>query len=249
MATDFNIFVLHHRPFVQIQSELFTNIAPFSGLNMLSSDTGDNIAVENNIYAEFSTYYWVWKNDCLSKYIGFFHFRRFLSFDEERTVLDPELDLVEQCKWNYKDAVALMNKYDVLVPKRLVFGWTNVGNQYNMYHDPYYLDKTLEIIERKYPQYLESFNTALNNDWGYYCNMFVMKREIFDKYMTFIFDIFSELRGQMTQTYQPKVFAYLGERIFTCYIEYLKSVEGLKIKELEKVFITEDFKVSITDAF
>ena len=53
--------------------------------DMIGDDTGDNISAENDIYAELTAQYWVWKNyDKIGNpdYVGFMHYRRHFIFNE-----------------------------------------------------------------------------------------------------------------------------------------------------------------------
>ena len=50
---------------------------------MLSDDTGDQISAKNPMYCELTAQYWAWKN-LEADYYGFFHYRRYLSFSEQK---------------------------------------------------------------------------------------------------------------------------------------------------------------------
>lgn len=65
--------------------------------------------------------------------------------------------------------------------------------------------------------------------------MFVMKKELFDEYCAWLFDILFELEKRIDisryDAYQARVFGFLGERLFNVWLEKKK----LKIKEIEVV--------------
>ena len=44
------------------------------------------------------------------------------------------------------------------------------------------LDVLLAILEEKYPEYYETALEYFNLDKGYFCNMFIMRKEIFFSY-------------------------------------------------------------------
>ena len=50
---------------------------------MLSDDTWDQISAKNPMYCELTAQYWAWKN-LEADYYGFFHYRRYLSFSEQK---------------------------------------------------------------------------------------------------------------------------------------------------------------------
>lgn len=237
-----NIYVIFHKPYIEVSSEIFTPILCKSNklnenLNMISADTGDNIANLNNLYAEFSTFYWVWKNNLTSKYIGFFQYRRYLSLTDNLINQKNNLQIVDYFGWNYDNAVNIFKENDILITQPNFFNGINIKEQYCCWHDIYYLEKSLEIIKNKYPDYIEDCDKALSKSSGYFCNLFIMRRDIFHQYMSFIMDIFQELELCIKSNCQYKLFAYIGERLFNCYIEHLRNSTNLRIKEVPRIFV------------
>ena len=89
------IFVSHHKPWyiykdnIYIPIQVWKKNAEFN-LWIIWDDTWDNISYKNNLYAELTAQYRVWKNYNLSKvdYIWFCHYRRYLTFWEKHTLKD-----------------------------------------------------------------------------------------------------------------------------------------------------------------
>ena len=64
-----------------------------------------------------------------------------------------------------------------------------------------------------------------------------MRRDVFNHYMCFIMDVFSELKLYLKPNFQYKLFGYLGERLFNCYLEHLKRTTDLRIKITPRIFV------------
>lgn len=237
-----NIYVIFYKPYIQIPSEILTPILckrdiVNKNLNILAADTGDNITNENALYSEYSVFYWVWKNDLTSKYVGFFHYRRYLSLIDNVSNQSDFSSYPDCYGWNYETANNLLKDYDIIVPTPHSFTPWNIKEQYSFYHDVSYLEKALEIIKNKYPDYIEDCNKVLSSNTGHFCNIFIMRRDIFNNHMSFIMDIFSELKPYLKPNYQHRFFGYLGERLFNCYMEHFKRTTNLRIKITPRIYI------------
>ncbi|MGL4912270.1 MAG: DUF4422 domain-containing protein [Romboutsia sp.] len=244
-----SIYVIHHKPYLQLISDVFKPISPKDyGLNILSADTGDNMADENDLYAEYTTFYWALKNDLEAKYLAFFHYRRYLCFQKE---IEPSENPLDTLKWDYESLEKLMDEYDLVLPPRMDFTNVNLNiyGQFRVCHGTYILDRAIEVISQKYPKYIESLNTVINRSYGYFCNLFITKREIFEDYMNFAFGVFDELKVYLPPNYEGRLFALLGERLFSIYIEYLRTNTDIRMCEVPLVFIENkgsNYNVKIT---
>lgn len=73
----------------------------------------------------------------------------------------------------------------------------------------------------------------------YFCNMFAMKRELFFEYCEWLFDVLfnAEICYKDYDIYQARVFGFLSERLFNCWLWHKQSTNPhLKIKTLPAVF-------------
>ncbi|MGL5353636.1 MAG: DUF4422 domain-containing protein [Cetobacterium sp.] len=243
-----DIYVISHRPFKKIESEIFTPIYTKRSVipnddTSLCSDEGDNIASENSLYAEFSSYYWVWKNREIPKYVGFFQYRRYISFIENVTGTNNFDEVIDKYGWHKDKLENLLEDCDVLLPTSINFRLLGVGNmfsQYNMWHKSLYLLTALQIITKKYPSYVEDCFTAFESTEIYYINLFIMRGDLFDNYMTWIMDIFDELKKRLDIDYSEKDFAYLGERLFNIFLINKQRTEKIKIKVNQPVYIRRE---------
>lgn len=231
-----NIYVIHHGPYKNLQSEILTPIYTKKDIipNSLSSDIGDHIANENPLYAEYSTFYWVWKNQIPYKYTGFFQYRRYISLKDNVTNLMDEKNMekaIEFYGFNEKTLNSLLDKYDIILPNLVIFPGYSVISHY-LANNPgsIYMDSALEIIKSKYPDYVTDFHAALSKNCYYSCNMFILRTDIFNNYMNWIMDIFNELKIKHSPPNTVKVFAYLGERLFNVFLNHLNRTENIRIK-------------------
>ncbi|MGL5151308.1 MAG: DUF4422 domain-containing protein [Clostridium sp.] len=225
-----NIYVIYHFPYNVINSDIFTQIIPSKAIcpqlsYMISADTLDEISNKNNFLAEYSTYYWVWKNTTPTDYIGFFQYRRYLN-----------LNSVNNTPWSSEALTQLTNDYDIILPNKIQFN-CSILDQYAMFHDPFYINKAIEILSTKHPTITPYFKEALTFNEGSFCNMFYMKWYFFNEYMSIMIPLFNELELFLNPGHQPKIFAYIGERLFNGYIHFLKSTKNPSIKHLDIVMM------------
>lgn len=205
-------------------------------------DSGDNISEKNASYCELTAIYWAWKNLKVD-YVGLFHYRRYLSFakDQDKThdrAYPTIYDGLEQINLDESYMENLIGKYDVIIP-RLGFSDGTIREQYADNHYIKDLDDCLEYIDKKYPE-VAKYSKTLDKKTGYFYNMFIMRRDLFDAYCEFIFDVL----GNFDKTHdlseydvqQYRVDGYLAERLTNMYLHYLKSKQDVKFKELQVAY-------------
>jgi hypothetical protein len=111
-----------------------------------------------------------------------------------------------------------------------------VNDKYNYKED---LDLFLEILKKQYP-FLSSFaDEYMREQKQYFCNMFIMKRDIFNEYSSMLFSILEELDTKKVlhgDFQSDRTDGYLGERFLGIYLGYLKS-KGAKINEISRIDI------------
>lgn len=150
--------------------------------------------------------------------------------------------LKDLLNWGYdkKHIINLFNDYDIVVPYPEQF-YVSVYKQYIDAKDHYQkdFDNVINIIKIKYPHMVKSMEKYLNGDLIYFGNIYVMKWEIFDKYMTWLFDILFEFDAQKnTEGYNKqalRVNGYLAERLFGIYLTYIINNTKLRICHVQKV--------------
>lgn len=189
---------------------------------------GDNISSKNANYCELTGVYWVWKNDDESDIVGIVHYRRYFV---KRFRLNRPIDINEINK--------ILEKYDIILPKKEIYAESAI-EQYSIdsgFESDW--DKIKEIIKEDYSDYLETYEKIMNNNKMYQYNMMICRKEIFDEYCNWLFDILFKLEKEIDLSqrndYQKRIYGFLSERLLNVWMEKNK----LKVKKL-KVVNTEE---------
>ncbi len=196
-------------------------------LGYVGDNTGENISAKNANYCELTGLYWAWKNlEC--EFIGLCHYRRYFSMG--RVGKNKKAAILHK-----DDYEKLLQKYDVLLPKKRNYFIETVRSQYEHAHNKRDLDEVEKIVQELYPEYSEAFTKVMNRTKLHILNMFVMKKDKFDEYCKWLFDILFELENRINfdkyDVYQARVFGFLSERLFNVWLE----LQVLNIKELETI--------------
>ena len=257
-SPDIKIFISCHKDCHVPANPLFFPIQVGTALsgckipNMLHDDDGDNISEKNKSYCELTAQYWAWKN-ADADYYGFFHYRRYFSFAEK---VFPANAFGEVFASANSDAVLktyavtaermreIIPKYDLIIPAEGGFeerGLT-LYRQYSIapVHHKSDLDFVLDVIKKDYPAMYPYAVKYLHRKRGYFCNMFIMKKALFNDYCEWLFDILQkhekavDISEYSEQAY--RVHGFLAERLCGIYLYYLEKTKKLKILKLQKVF-------------
>ena len=230
---DIKIYIAAHKkvdlPNVDGYIPLQVGAALHDDLGYLKDSNGDNISTKNPNYCELTGLYYIWKNE-KSDIVGLTHYRRYFFKNLFKTKLNDVLNKNEIEKY--------LDKYDVILPKKLYFR-KSIGEQYKIIHNTNDLEKCLKIIEKKYPDYVESYNKIIKRKYLYGYNMFIMNKNKFDEYMKWLFDILTILEKEIDiskyDDYNKRIYGFLSERLFNIWIDKNK----LKIKEIPVYNIEE----------
>lgn len=191
-------------------------------------DTGKTISNKNQNYCELTALYWGWKNRS-SDYLGISHYRRY--FARSGWGLN---------KWDriagQKDIEQKLNGCSVILPKKRRYWIETNYSQYAHAHHAQDLDKTREILERKYPEYLPAFDLVMKRTDGHRFNMFVMRRDLLNDYCEWLFDVLFTLEKELDiSKYTPndaRVFGFVSERLLDVWIE----TNHIQYQEMPYVF-------------
>ena len=220
-----------------------TAAAPLPG--MIGDDTGENISARNTEYCELTALYWAWKNDRESDRIGLMHYRRMLDIAGTFEGSQAELfvDRFDSRDWARRTGDWLerdAGNYDIVVPKLHEMGRT-VEENYRNGHAAIDFDVLREVITEHYPAFREDFETEAAGYVIRLGNMFLMRREIFEPYCLWLFDILERIEAHDVDRshYSPTQVRYLGfiaERLLGVYLRHLQRTRPeLRIREVNIV--------------
>jgi len=218
-------------------------------------DTGDNISAKNPYFSELTGIYWVWKNT-RQEVTGTCHYRRFFTARPEpflyklkRLLYFPAglykkrfgLIYTENTKrfvpriLIQQDLNRLLTEYDAILPQARKLKYS-VETHYRRYHDLRDLKILESVLTEKYPDYLEAFRTVLNGKSLYANNMFILKDEHYQEFMTWWFDILFEFERRIDlnnyTAYQKRILGFIAERLLNIWFRKKK----LKCIELQVIY-------------
>jgi len=198
-------------------------------LGYTKDNTGENISLKNPAFCELTALYWAWKN-LGYEYIGLAHYRRHFSLKKvSKKPFDNVLKLNE--------LLPLTKKYSVFVPKKRKYYIETLYSHYAHTHYAEHLDVTKQIISEKCPEYLESCESVYNRTYGHMFNMMIMRKDLFDSYCQWLFDILFELENRISDkvkdydSFQARLYGRVSEIIFNVWLDY--KIKSGKIKESE----------------
>ena len=190
----------------------------------LRDNTGENISEKNPNYCELTAAYWIWKND-KSDITGLTHYRRYFFKTKNNNSIKNILDK--------EDIENILKTYDIILPEKERIIKYTVKGAYKKFHHIEDFNKCRDIIEEKYPEYLEAFDEIANGRKLYLYNMFISRKEIFDEYYKWLFDILFELEKRVDisnySDYDKRIFGFLSERLLSV---WLQKNNQLKMKEM-----------------
>lgn len=199
----------------------------------LKDNSGINISSKNRSFCELTGEFWVWKNRT-DKIVGFDHYRRYFVNENYKfhKIFPPNFLREQKIKKILKD-------YDIILPQKYDLGRKTIKEQFNDSHDPEVWKKMRIIISKKYPEYMSDLNWVENQKKEYLYNMFITKREIFEEYCSWLFDILFTLEKKVDiskyDNYNQRMFGFVSERLLNVWVYH----NSLKIKEYPVYFYSE----------
>lgn len=215
-------------------------------LGIIGDDTGDNISIKNKSYCELTGLYWAWKNLKDADIIGLCHYRRYFDFHNQCQPVLPytkfPVEQIDKLDFSVPQSIIdAVSKGKIVVPRVM----NNVGSLYDEYcicHNSEDL-RALEAVvkELSSPTYAEAFDKVMHLSHKPLCyNMFIMNRNDFDKYCSWLFGILEEVEKRIDiSNYSPvqqRVFGYMAERLFNVFV----AAEHKEVIHKPLLFIMDD---------
>ena len=199
------------------------------------------ISKKNDMYNEFSVLYTVWK--CYSKdldYIGLCHYRRYFVLKRYKLIFEIIKKISKRNllyiffinQTNLKLGKILKNN-ELIIPKLKKID-VSMKEYYTRKHIKEHY-KIFENVIREEFKFLEKYlNFTSRRKAGYFLNMFIMKKKIFEEYCENLFKFLDIVEKKIDipkdDKYQKRALGFLGERFTNIYFIYLKK-NGIKLEE------------------
>lgn len=206
-------------------------------------DTGNNISDQNALYCELTTQYWAWKN-IDAEYYGFCHYRRYFDFSPEEheenpygEIMDGFIDYDSQKRYCLDDASMRAAVAGVDVITTGVNDFSQFSEHYTSPRDLYkrspYLhvedfDRMMDILVEDHPDYREDAEAYLAGTTSCFCNMFIMRKELFFRYCAWLFPLLERFVAGWDQTYAShetlRTPGHLSERLLNIFLMHERRV-------------------------
>ena len=217
---DVDIFIYSHIPFRPVTTDhtykILTNshLSPKyfnTDLEIIRDYTGDNISDKNLLFNEYSGFYWLWKNYPLKDYIGLNHYRR-MYCDDSKNVLEfgnmPDINKIFET-----NRIILNKPFKLIVASKTKPSYIlNNKDWYALWHNIDDFNKMKEVVNEKYPQYMDGWEKMEKAEYLYNSSLFTMNKECFLEYCEFIFDILNTYCDEMGFHSNDDCIKYVEER-------------------------------------
>ena len=237
---DVAVFVAAHKKYEMPKDDLYVPLevgVEFHGrkTKFIGDDTGKNISDKNGGFSELTGLYWIWQN-AKNDYKGLVHYRRY--FTKHRFCFGGVKERLGKVLIK-KEASELLGKADVILPKKRNYYIENLYDHYvhTMHEEP--LKMTGEIIKKKYAKYWPEFQKLHERKTAHMFNMMIMKKEIFDDYCEWLFEILFELEKEVKKAglsydgFHSRFYGRVSELLLDVYIE----TNGLSYVEVPVISI------------
>ena len=255
------IYVFFYKPgLMPVENPVYHPVMAGNALSsnehsMEGDDSGDSISAKNRYFSELTGIYWVWKNT-VQDITGSCHYRRYftsmpepLDFKIKRLLYYP----IRLYKKRYgiiyttdikrfsgkviqePEIEKIFETHDAILPQKRRLRYS-IREHYRRYHNEEDLKIIEEILEEKYPAYLATFNSVMNGNRLYSNNMFILRKDVFDRFMGWWFDVLFEFEKRINladyKNYQQRIFGFMGERLLTVWFFH----QNLSTKELQVIY-------------
>lgn len=275
---DIAIYIATHKESMFPKGQVFKPIqvgaanAPKRFSSMLRDDEGDSISTLNPMYCELTALYWIWKHESLGpnakEYYGLCHYRRYFDCSSvEHTendygeIMCPYLDeeSINEYGLNDDSVVNMTQGYDVVTTPlndvRRIGGYTNLKEHYAQAGELHLEDlrRMYDILCEAHPDYQEDAQAVLESREASFCNMAIMRREIFNEYCSWLFPLLETFTAATDMSkYSVEALrtpGHLAERLLNVFLRhYERTHESLRIRRVQCVHIEHTEEPAVLEA-
>lgn len=219
---DVKIFVSTHKKYIFPEDDIYIPVQVgidegAVSLGYQKDNEGDNISYKHRYYSDLSTVYWVWKNVKVD-YVGVCHYRRYFVSKIKKNRHEKKLNYI----LTEEEIKKILKRSNIIVPKKRNYYIETIESHYRHTHNSDDYDIFRSVISDIFPEYLESFDKVSNSHHAHLFNCFIMKKELFDDYCSFIFPILFEVENRIDfsnrSLYDSRVCGYLAEFLLDTWI-------------------------------
>lgn len=195
--------------------------------NYLSDRFNGGISEKNKNFSELTAHYYIWKKSD-DPIVGMIHYRRILS--------DSFLPILRYRALSGEKIQKILKNYDVIIPKKFKLD-TSLREHYAENHFSKDYDILETLIKKDYPKYYDEFTKYSNGRYLYSANVLITKKEIFDKYSKWLFEILFKLEKMIDissyDDYQKRIFGFISERLLYVWFK----TNNYKIKNVNLIHL------------
>ncbi|MCQ2530421.1 MAG: DUF4422 domain-containing protein [Lachnospiraceae bacterium] len=215
---DIKIIVAAHKPYRMPEDSMYVPVQAGAAMHdpidgYPGDNTGDNIGEKNPLYCELTCIYWAWKN-LEADYLGLAHYRRHFSIGGSGDKWQKILTKVQ--------AENLLQKADVVLPQKRFYVIETLYSHYAHSHYAIDLDTTKAVIADICPEYSKAFDDVMKRRSAHMFNMCIMKRELLDDYLTWMFGVLKVVEERLDissySDFDKRVFGRISELLMDVWI-------------------------------
>ena len=150
-----------------------------------------------------------------------------------------------------KEIEELISEYDIILPKPRNYYIETVRehfhNHLKVFTKTNYIEYLEKTIAKLYPDYMADYRQCFSRTKAHMCNMFIMKKNDFDKYCQWLFSILGYLEknhdAYTCEKEMPRIYGFIGELLLDVYVMHndmhyheKKVIEKNPQKKVIKVF-------------
>lgn len=202
-------------------------------LGIPGDDTGENISAKNGSYCELTGMYWAWKNLKDADVVGLCHYRRYFDFHGQCRPAVPytafptssfaSVDLSVP-----EDIIRRAFSGEVFIARPRNYRY-NLMVEYCVSHVSDDFRVLRQVIKESQPAEIQEafFQIFYQGNKLSHYNMFLMRKDLFDSYCSWLFPILDEVERRTDVSHynsiQKRIYGYMSERLLNVWLAAYKG--------------------------